>query len=128
MPSLVSGVSCSVDGGNAFTAELKALEIGLSHAWELDIRTLSCKTDCSQARDVICTAMNITRYWERDLILKIRSFMERPWSVTITLISRFKNTAADFMARQAAWDGTPHKIWKQPSTSVIAAMCQDELA
>ena len=118
-------MSASFGQGSAFVAELKALELGLEHAWNLGLKKIKCNTDCVQLCDIFSNTQDISSFWDRDLIIKVRTWLARSWTVSVHLIPRTRNTAADFLARQAASEGTSSRIWSQPSASVLAALCHD---
>src|ERR1044072_6928699 len=85
------------------------------------------QTVCS-SMTFFCNSIDISSFWERDMITKVRTCLARPWTVSVHLIPRTRNTAADFLAQQAAWEGTSSRVWCQPSSSVLAALCHDVVA
>src|ERR1044072_8700358 len=104
------------------------MEMGMEHAWEIGIRSLTCKTDCLQVIQVMDLTVDISTYWNMDLINRLRSWLEKPWRIKIDHVSRNRNNAADLMARQATRQGSSRQIWKLPSSRIITALCQDAVA
>ena len=121
----ITGVSSSFGAGMAFTAELLALEMGLAHAWSLGYKYVLCNTDCLLVVEVLTTQRDITNFWDKDLISKIRLQLAQDWTVILEHILRTKNSAADYMARKAAREITPRQLWRHPSSDIVSALCKD---
>lgn len=82
----ISGLSMSFDQENAFLVEILAMETGLSHAWDLGFRNIHCVSDCSQVVDVFRNSMNVSAFWARDTIVRVRALIPRSgeWRLTMS--------------------------------------------
>ncbi|XP_057425490.1 uncharacterized protein LOC130718875 [Lotus japonicus] len=121
----ISGTSTSYGHGNAFLAEILAVEIGLNHAWELGFRSVLCFSDCKQVVEVFGTAADVSTFWARDTITRIRALVSREWKVEFCYVPRERNNAADSLAREASREGTQRRVWSTPPSSIIASLYLD---
>lgn len=119
----ISGFSSSVVHGNAFHAELLADENGLKLAWYLGHRNVMCNTYCHDVVHVLATTIDISTFWEQDLITKIRVMLCWGWFVEVQHIPRDHNLVADALMRQASSDGSPYRVWRIPPSNVMAFLC-----
>ncbi|XP_057453171.1 uncharacterized protein LOC130745038 [Lotus japonicus] len=124
----LSGISLGVDGGDAFIAELAGIELGLQQAWNLGHRELSCYSDCLEAVNVCTSHVDVTTYWARDAILRIRTMLQWGWNVELTHVPRGKNNAADCLAKHASREGAARREWRLPPSFVIEALLKDVVA
>lgn len=95
----VSGASLSHDAGSTFLAKVLALELGLTHCWELGIRSIVCYTDCANVVSVFQSEMDVGYFWAREEIARVRTLLQLDWQVVIAPVSRDKNTTSDMLAR-----------------------------
>lgn len=58
----ISGFAASLGVGDAFKAELLAIQKGLNHVWEMGYISVVCYTDCIQATEVLGMNIDITNY------------------------------------------------------------------
>ncbi|XP_057452039.1 uncharacterized protein LOC130743831 [Lotus japonicus] len=96
------GASESYGTGTSFMAELLAVELGLLVCWDLGLRQVACYTDFSYVRDVLQEEVSSEHFWARDVIQRVRSLLRRDWRISVRVIPREKNTAADSLALQVA--------------------------
>ncbi|KAL6544208.1 hypothetical protein OROGR_010705 [Orobanche gracilis] len=124
----ISGISNSYGFGNAFLAEVLALELGLKHVWELGHRKVRCFSDCSILVNTLLQDLEASQLWARDAIVRTRIWLAKDWDVHIAYIPRERNNAADALARQACRDLGQLRVWKLPPSVVIPNLCLDILA
>ena len=115
----VSGFSVSFGYGNAFLSEILAIEHGLRLAWNLGHKSLTCVTDCQEARTVLTTVSDVGGYWAADAILRVKMMLSWDWDISFGVVSRDRNVIADALACKASANGTPHRIWRTPPTFVV---------
>ncbi|XP_057458243.1 uncharacterized protein LOC130749003 [Lotus japonicus] len=106
-------------------AELWAVELGLSLAWEMGIRSLSHESDCLQVVNILQAPVVADSFWDRDAILDVRAWFQREWQIKLNSLPREQNNTTDFFARKAAREGTPYQIWRQPPTAVFELLYLD---
>ncbi|XP_057453191.1 uncharacterized protein LOC130745062 [Lotus japonicus] len=114
-------------GGDAFMAELTGIELGLQHAWHLGLRELSCFFDCLEVVIVCFSQVNVSTYWARDAILRVRTMLQWGWDVELAHVPMEKNNAADCFAKRASRDGVARREWRLPPSFVIEALYKDML-
>lgn len=121
----IFGFAMMMGAGNAFTAELRAVERGPRHAWELGFRNVRCCVDCLEAQRVLTTGVDVQDFWNRDEILATRELLSRAWNVSLVYVPRERNGVADAMAKLAIEDNWTWKEWKIPPAAVVPLLCQD---
>ncbi|XP_057426477.1 uncharacterized protein LOC130719900 [Lotus japonicus] len=122
------GASESHGAGDAFLAELLAVELGLQACWDMGLRQVMCCTDCSMVVEVMQVDASVGQFWARDVIRRVQGLLRRDWRVVMQLIPREKNSAADSLARQASREASPRCYWRHPPVGVSALLMQDAIA
>ncbi|XP_057426144.1 uncharacterized protein LOC130719541 [Lotus japonicus] len=124
----LSAISVSYASGSAFLAEILAMELGLRHALEIGYTEASCSSDCSEVIHALHEGTNITSYWNREEICRVRAAMASMQHVTLFQVDRAKNNTADKLAREACCQGSPVQVWKQPPSFVYDSLFLDSLS
>ena len=123
----ISGVAIRYGCGNPFLAEILAIEKGLLHAWSLGYRKITCASDCINAVMVFQTDVDVTNFWARNTILRIRALLSRNWSVLMLHVPREKNNTTDCLAREASKAGFQDQIWRLPPSFTYASLYLDSI-
>jgi hypothetical protein len=110
----IQGFSCGASDGCPLQSELLAIGEGLRQACELGYRNLLCEVDCSEAINLITTSFNIDRHQLRSLIGRLRSLLDREWTVSFNCIPRERNQVVDCLAKFCVRDNSFVHIWKYP--------------
>ncbi|XP_057446239.1 uncharacterized protein LOC130738288 [Lotus japonicus] len=121
----LSATSVSYSYGSAFLAEILAVELGLRHALDIGHKSVSCLSDCSQALQALHAGTNITSYWNREEICRVRDIIATLQDVRLQQIDRVKNNTADKLAREAGRLGSPVQVWKHPPSFVYDSLFLD---
>ena len=124
----ISGMSNNYSQGSVFKAELLAIESGLHHVWDLQKKDIVCYTDFLQAVQVITTMMEVSSYWEREIIIRIRTMLSWNWKLMLRHIHRDRNFVADALVRDASLVDYSIRLWTTPPSAVVALLCKDALA
>ncbi|XP_057430758.1 uncharacterized protein LOC130723631 [Lotus japonicus] len=124
----LSATSVSYSSGSAFLAEVLAMEVGLRHALDLGYMNVSCLSDCARALHVLQEGTNITSYWNREEICRVRALLASLQDVRLMQVDRAKNNTADKLAREACCLGSPIQVWKQPPSFVFDSLFLDSIS
>lgn len=80
---------------------MTVVDMGLQHALDLNITCVLCSSDCLQVVTVLQTNEDVSSYWARDVVHRIRSMVVRFQSIQFTHVQRERNNIADYLAREA---------------------------
>lgn len=90
--------------GNKFMEEIVAVELGLNHAIGLQVHNVVCMTICLQIVNILQTQVDVSTFWERDVIHHVKKMM--------TKIQ--KNDSC--------------QVWKRPPSFVYVPLYLDEIS
>ncbi|XP_057444680.1 uncharacterized protein LOC130736924 [Lotus japonicus] len=124
----ICGFAASLGGGDALKSELLAMKKGLTHVWEMGIKSVTCYTDCLEAQQIITNNQDVDTYWHKDEIIAIRALLNKEWRVFVNYVPRERNQVADALAKLAVNENWDWKLWSQPQPTVISLLCQDVLS
>ncbi|MED6191505.1 hypothetical protein PIB30_000602 [Stylosanthes scabra] len=119
---------------HCFFSCLKALQIwrdrnndifNPSDKWSLE--KVICETDCLEAFSPVNYDLS-SMMDHRDLVSKIKDTKLLPWSMHINFIQRSANTAADFLAKQAASSQLVYTEWSLPSDDLKHVIHEDSVS
>lgn len=57
--------------GNAFLAEVLAVELGLQHGWDLGNRRMVCASDCASVVEILQCRDDISTLWASDTLTRV---------------------------------------------------------
>ncbi|KAK4256278.1 hypothetical protein QN277_009163 [Acacia crassicarpa] len=84
--------------GDCLSAKLWGCLHGLKLSWDLGYRNVILESDSADVVDLLRREMN-DLHADRNIIAEIHSLMRRDWRLDVRLISRWANTAADYLAK-----------------------------
>ncbi|KAJ1384279.1 Ribonuclease H domain [Sesbania bispinosa] len=113
------GVSSAKHAQDPLHAELLAIQLGLSSAWEHGFPNLICESDSLEAITLINVDVRPLHNHLSSLVDIITSLLVRNWTVTFHHIFREGNSAADLMARIGLANGISNEVWKVPLARLL---------
>ncbi|KAJ1375598.1 Ribonuclease H domain [Sesbania bispinosa] len=117
--SWIWGFSAKCGFGSILEAELLALETGLQHAWDRDIRNLLCESDSLEVIQLLNLNNNSLIDPYSALVNEIRVLLAKPWDVRISHIFREANLLADHLARWLHHRDDSVMLWNYPPQSAL---------
>ncbi|KAL6526898.1 hypothetical protein OROGR_015988 [Orobanche gracilis] len=79
-----------------------------------------CNTDCREVFEVLAHRIDVTSYWQRELITEIRGLVTRDWRVEFLYVDRDRNQVADALAKEAVRMDLPRRLWLKPPSFIIS--------
>jgi ribonuclease HI len=120
----IRGFTGRIDYTNCLEAELIAILNGLSLAWFIGIRDVSCRSDCLQALKFITdSTLQPGEYY--DIVDSIRELLSRDWFVSFEHTYREGNQCADYMAKLGANGMNCMKRYSEPPIFLDSLLMSD---
>lgn len=99
-----------------------------AYAWELGYMDVSCASDCLQVMKVLQGNVNVSTFWVKESILRVRNLLTQDRHVLVVHNPWERNNAIDYLPRLASREGTSRRIWRLPPSSIVATLCMDVAA
>lgn len=99
-----------------------AIELGLTHALSLGLLRVVCASDCLTAMNMLQRNEDVSTYWDRDAVTRIRLLAQSFTWVQFVYVPRDQNNAPDCLARQVAKDNSWWQVWKDLPPFVLASL------
>lgn len=96
------GFSGHINFADSLEVELLAILNGLSIAWNIGVRNVSCRSDCMKALSLILDPTSHPHDKYAEIIYSIKELVSRDWSISFAHTYREGNQCADFMAKLGA--------------------------
>lgn len=100
---------------------------GLSHAWDLGYRHVSCYMHCLEAHEVTTSNIDVHIFWHREEIISIREMLSKDWHVSVVHIPQDQNMVADALAKLALSEDWIWKVWVLHPSTAASLLCLDVL-
>lgn len=117
--SWLVGFSGFLGFSNIIMADLKAIQTGLSMAWQRGFRNLICESDSKEAIRLVEEAY-IDYHHLSSVISNIRDWLQKSWNVRLVHVFREANFGADCLAKLGASSDVRLKILE------IAPPCMEQ--
>ncbi|KAL5097866.1 hypothetical protein RYX36_002193 [Vicia faba] len=124
--SWIIGFSGPVSFADSVEVELLAIQNGLTLAWNMGFRDVSCRSDCTKALSMIQDSVSHTCKYLH-IIKAIEELLCRDWRVSFTHTYRESNQCADFMAKCEANAMLCLGIFEQPPPCLYSLLVSDAM-
>ncbi|KAK4278961.1 hypothetical protein QN277_016730 [Acacia crassicarpa] len=96
--NFISGFMFRGDGGDSLSAELWGCLHGLKLVWDMGFRNVILEVDSVEAVDLIKNEAN-EAHADWSILAVIKGLLGRDWNTELSLIRRWENSAANFLAK-----------------------------
>lgn len=117
----------SIGTADNLSAELAALQFGLSIAWESRARNLVCYSDFAMAIALVSSSSVLPTHCNAALIEGIQELLRRDWEVWLLHTLREGNSSADALAKLGAAQSERLVVLSTPSAAIGPLLLADAM-